>query len=152
MAASIVTFHRKFADDFARLNYAWIEKFFAIEPVDERVLDNPEREIVEHGGQIFFVLEDDAVIGTVALKYIDEECFELTKMAVDEKFRGKGYGKNLLLTALDHARKLGAKRVVLSSNTSLVPAIAMYREAGFVERNDANSCYTRCNIYMEKSL
>lgn len=152
MSVAVVTFDPKYRSDFARLNYAWITQLFAVESVDQLVLDNPEKEILEPGGQVFFVLDDARVVGTVALKHIDAESFELTKMAVDEHRRGKGYGKILLRSALEHAKTLGAKRVVLSSHTSLIPAIAMYRDAGFIERKDANSCYSRCNIYMEKRL
>jgi putative acetyltransferase len=150
---SIVTFDPAFRIDFARLNYAWITELFAVEPVDEQVLENPETEILGHGGQVFFAIEDGCVAGTVALKRIDSDRFELTKMAVDATRRGKGYGKLLLDAALVYARERGAKRIELSSHTSLTPAIAMYRNAGFVERTgDAASCYARCNIYMQKEL
>lgn len=148
----IVTFDPMYRDDFARLNYAWIEKYFVVEPVDRRVLDNPEREIVNDGGQIFFAIANDRVVGTVALKREDATTFELTKMGVDERERGRGLGKLLLSAAIDGARESGAKRLVLSSHTSLTAAIALYRAAGFVERRNASSCYSRCNIYMEKTL
>jgi GNAT superfamily N-acetyltransferase len=73
-------------------------------------------------------------------------------MAVDEAERGNGYGQVLLDAAIDYARRHGAKHVVLSSHTKLTPAIGMYRKAGFVERADACSCYSRCNIYMKLSF
>lgn len=149
---SVVTFSPRYRDAFARLNYAWIEKYFVVEPVDRRVLDNPEEEIIVGGGQIFFALANERVVGTVALKREDARTYELTKMAVDDSARGRGYGKALLTAAIDYARADGAKRLVLSSHTSLAPAIAMYRAAGFVERHDADSCYSRCNIYMELVL
>jgi putative acetyltransferase len=149
---TVTTFDARFRADFARLNYAWIEKLFAVEPIDKQVLENPEAELIAHGGEVFFAIKEGTVVGTVALKCVDHRTFELTKMAVDESQRGLGFGKMLMNAALDHARERGAKHVVLSSHTSLVPAIAMYREAGFVERKDANSCYSRCNIYMQKDF
>jgi putative acetyltransferase len=153
MSVTIITFDPKFRTEFARLNYAWIKQLFAVEPIDQQVLDSPEMEILNDSGQIFFALEAGRVVGTVALKRIDPDRYELTKMAVDETYRGKGYGKQLLNAALAYARDQGAKWIDLSSHTSLVPAITMYREAGFIERkSDARSCYTRCNIYMEKYL
>jgi len=152
MTAEIITFDPKYRAEFARLNYAWINQLFAVEPVDRQVLDNPETELIAPGGEVYFALDAGRVVGTVALKRIDSGSFELTKMAVDEAQRGKGYGKLLLDAALRGARARGATRVVLSSHTSLKPAIAMYRAVGFIERKDANSCYSRCNIYMEKEL
>jgi putative acetyltransferase len=148
----VITFDARYRSDFARLNYAWIEKHFSVEPLDRLILDHPEEEIIAHGGQIFFALEGAAVVGTVALKAEDNATFELTKMAVDESHRGAGYGKLLLNAALAYARDKRAKRVVLSSHTSLIPAIKMYRDAGFIERADNASCYSRCNIYMQKDL
>jgi GNAT superfamily N-acetyltransferase len=152
MSASIVTFDSKYRADFARLNYAWITKLFAVEPPDQRILDNPEEEIIAHGGEVFFALNDGRVVGTVALKVEGEKTFELTKMAVDENQRGRGYGRLLLNAAIAFASAKGAKQIVLSSHTSLMPAITMYREAGFVDRQQHNSCYSRCNIFMQKGL
>lgn len=152
MTVTVSKFDARFRKDFARLNYAWIEKYFTVEPIDRLVLDNPEDELIAHGGEIFFAVNEGLVVGTVALKYVDAETFELTKMAVDERQRGCGFGKVLMDAALHHARMQGAKHVVLSSHTSLTPAIAMYRKAGFTERKDSDSCYTRCNIYMQKDF
>jgi putative acetyltransferase len=152
-AATIVTFDVRYRTEFARLNYAWITQLFAVEPPDQRILDNPEGEIIAHGGEIFFAMKNDKVVGTVALKREDDMTFELTKMAVDESMRGQGCGKQLLDAALARARAVGAKRVVLSSHSSLVPAIRMYRSAGFVDRQSCGeSCYSRCNTFMQKDL
>ncbi|HYM35901.1 MAG TPA: GNAT family N-acetyltransferase [Steroidobacteraceae bacterium] len=149
----IITFDPKYRAEFARLNYAWIEKYFAIESEDRKILDRPEEEIIAPGGQIFFAILDERAVGTVALKVETKEQWELTKMGVDAAHRGQGYGQLLLDAAIGYARTAGVKRLVLSSHTSLVPAIAMYRAAGFVERDScAASCYSRCNIYLQKDL
>jgi GNAT superfamily N-acetyltransferase len=152
-AIKVITFHPQYRADFARLNYAWITKLFAVEPPDQLILDNPEQEIIAHGGEVFFAVKDGTVVGTVALKAETAATFELTKMAVDESQRGSGYGKLLLDSAIAHARANGAKNIVLSSHTSLTPALTMYRQAGFVDRqNCADSCYSRCNIFMQLDL
>jgi GNAT superfamily N-acetyltransferase len=149
----VVTFHPRYRTDFARLNYAWITKLFAVEPPDQRILDNPEQEIIAHGGEVFFAIKDGKVVGTVALKSEAAATYELTKMAVDDSQRGNGYGKLLLDAAIAHARSKGAKHIVLSSHTSLTPALTMYRQAGFVDRqNFADSGYSRCNIFMQLDL
>jgi GNAT superfamily N-acetyltransferase len=151
-ACAIVSFDPKYREDFARLNYAWIEKYFAVESLDRRILDHPEDEVIATGGAIFFAVVDGTAVGTVALKREGADCYELTKMAVDESRRGTGCGRRLLEAAIDHARKQNAKRIVLSSHSSLIAAINMYRSAGFIERSSAQSCYSRCNIYMQKDL
>ena len=151
-SCTIVTFEPRYRAEFARLNYAWIESLFEVEPVDRRILDHPEAEILASGGQVFFALSGDRVVGTVALKADDGDSFELTKMAVDLNERGRGYGKALLVAAREYARAKGARRLTLSSHTKLTAAIAMYRAAGFKERDDASSCYSRCNTYMQLDL
>lgn len=150
---SIITFDPTLRDAFKRLNVAWLERYFRVEPIDEQVLGSPEEFIMTPGGEILFALLDGAVVGTVALKVEDAETFELTKMAVDERWQGRGYGQCLLETALALARERGKRRVILYTQTQLAPAVALYRKNGFVELNEP-LCgrYARCNLKMEKAI
>ena len=131
----IVTFDSAYRDEFKRLNIAWLERYFKVEPIDELVLGNPEREVLAPGGEILFALLQDQVVGTVGLKVEDGESDELTKMAVDERWLGRGYGQCLLQAALDLARQRGKRRVVLYSQLSLKPAISLYRKHGRSEEH-----------------
>lgn len=149
----IVTFDPAYRGEFKRLNVAWLERYFKVEPIDELVLGNPETQILAPGGEILFALLPDQVVGTVGLKVEDGESDELTKMAVDERWRGRGYGECLLQAAIDLARQRGKRRVVLYTQISLKPAISLYRKHGFVKL-DEPLCgrYARCDIKMEKIL
>ncbi|HKE96750.1 MAG TPA: GNAT family N-acetyltransferase, partial [Povalibacter sp.] len=150
---SIVTFDSAFRDEFRRLNVAWLERYFRVEPIDERVLGNPEDEILAPGGEVLFALLGGEVVGTVGLKVEDEDSFELTKMAVDERWLGRGFGQCLLESALELSRTRGKRRVVLYTQTSLAPAVTLYRKNGFVEmRGPLGDRYARCNLKMEKIL
>jgi GNAT superfamily N-acetyltransferase len=153
---AIVTFNPALRDEFRRLNVAWLERYFQVEPIDERVLGNPEQEILSPGGEILFALLDGEVVGTVALKVegggVDEDAFELTKMAVDERWQGRGYGQRLLETALDVARARGRQRVVLYTQTVLKPAIALYYKNGFRDVAGCLAKYARCDVKMTKVL
>ena len=62
--ALIVTYRPAFASDFARLNRAWLERYFTVEPLDEEYLGDPEGHTVNPGGEIFFAVEDGRVLGT----------------------------------------------------------------------------------------
>ncbi|HEY5808160.1 MAG TPA: GNAT family N-acetyltransferase [Povalibacter sp.] len=148
---AIVTFNPVLRDEFRRLNVAWLERYFKVEPIDERVLSNPEQEILAPGGEILFALLDGEVVGTVALK-LDEDELELTKMAVDERWQGRGYGQCLLETALDVARARGKRRVVLYTQTALKPAIALYYKNGFRDVAGCLTKYARCDVKMAKVL
>lgn len=148
----IETFNRSETEIFANLNFDWIEQYFEIEDQDRKVLGNPQREIIDAGGEIFFAKIDDEYCGTVAL--INEgDSFELAKMAVADRFRGQGIGDELIVACLDHARAAGKRRVFLLSNTKLIPAINLYRKHGFVEIPlDPAVPYKRTNIMMERIL
>ena len=73
-------------------------------------------------------------------------------MAVDENFQGRGFGKRLLDVACDHAKALGAPRVILYSQRALKAAVTMYAKYGFVEMPLTDKRYSRCDIKMERVL
>ena len=153
----IVTFDSRYRDDFRRLNVAWLQRYFKVEPIDARVLGNPEAEVLARGGEILFALlhgpSGIEVVGTVGLRPEGTDAFELTKMAVDERHQGKGYGQFLLETALVVAAERGMQRVVLYSQLSLKPAIALYYKNGFVKSPEAlGEVYSRCDIKMERRV
>ena len=147
---SIVDYTPEYATAFRDLNYAWIRKYFEVEPADRAYLEDPEATILATGGAVLFALADDAVAGTCALiSSPDEGDFELAKMAVDEVWQGHGIGYRLGRAILDRARQLGARRVHLESNSRLGPAIALYRKLGFTDTTGLDSAYSRCNVQME---
>lgn len=149
----IVEFDSRYAKDFARLNYQWIEEFFEVESHDREVLDAPEEQIIQNGGQILFAVHRGEVVGTVALVPYGDDAFELAKMAVFPGYKGQKIGKRLMLRALDYAIQVGKKRVVIVSNTLLVTAINLYLQFGFKPIALApDEDYERVNIKLEKKL
>ena len=56
--------------------------------------------------------------------------------------------KHLEKQAIKKAKKLGAQKIILYSNTILAPAIELYRKLGFVEV-PVDGPYKRSNIKME---
>lgn len=149
-AVEIVEFKDKYANDFAELNYEWIREFHDIEEHDREQLDNPKDYVLKNGGQILIAKIGEEAVGTVALIHINNETFELAKMAVTSRYRGFSIGKKLMEACIEFARKNGIKRLILESNTKLIPAIKLYRKYGFVEIPlDPNTPYERANIRME---
>jgi ribosomal protein S18 acetylase RimI-like enzyme len=146
------TYEPVYRAEFKRLNVAWLTRYFRVEPIDERVLGDPEGEILAAGGEILFATLAGEVAGTVALKPEGSGAFELTKMAVDERHQGHGYGKRLLEAACALARERGAQRVVLYSQRNLRAAVSMYHKYGFNELPLTDARYSRCDIKMERVL
>jgi GNAT superfamily N-acetyltransferase len=148
----IGTFDTAHRQAFKRLNLAWLTRYLEVEPLDERVLGDPESEILAGGGEILFAVLEDEIVGTVALKAEASGDFELTKMAVDDRYQGRGYGKRLLEAACALAQQRGAREVILYSHGALRAAVSMYVKYGFVELPLNDARYTRCDIKMRRTL
>jgi quercetin dioxygenase-like cupin family protein/predicted GNAT family N-acyltransferase len=133
-----------------RLNVEWLEKYFRVEESDHVQLNDPGKEIRDKGGLMFFAKYREEVVGTASLLKMEEDVYELGKMAVTESAQGLGIGKVLMEHALNLARKLRLKKLVLYSNTSLGPAIHLYKKYGFSEVKLEAGHYERANIKMEK--
>ena len=149
----ITGFDDRFAEDFGRLNYEWIERSYGVEQHDHDVLDHPRTSVIEPGGEIFFALIDGRAIGTVAMIPIDEDSFELAKMAVAPEARGQGIGDLLMEACIDLARERRSRSIILESNTKQEVAINLYRKFGFEEIPlDPDSHFVRANIRMELAI
>lgn len=155
LTVEIIEFKPELTDSFRRLNLEWIERCFEVEPEDIRVLSNPETEIVEPGGRIFFAFlpEWNETVGTCALIKKDETHYELAKMAVTQKARGRKIGQQLLTAALTTAKNLDAKLVTLESSTKLKAAVSMYEKFGFQHvEPDIPSKYESADVFMTLTL
>ncbi|MGN7190131.1 GNAT family N-acetyltransferase [Curtobacterium sp. MCBA15_004] len=143
------------ADAFRTLNEAWIERYFTLEDEDRAILGDPAGRIVEPGGAVFVARLDDEVIGCIGLMPVGDRVFELVKMAVSPAHQGHGTGRKLIAVALDRARELGARRVVLESNSQLASAVHLYEAFGFRHLGHdevAPSPYVRADVHMVLDL
>lgn len=151
----IIAFEPRHAQAWRSLNEAWISKHFAIEAKDRAVLDDPKGKILDRGGHIFMAERDGEVIGCVALIAMADGGYEVAKMTVTEAARGTGLGRLLMQACIDKARAEGAPRLYLETNSSLAPALGLYRAMGFVDLDPAMrppSDYARCDVWMERPV
>lgn len=146
----IVEYKPEYKEKYKELNYEWLNKYFEIESFDEKILSNPEKEIIDKNGFIFFALCKDEVIGTCTLIKRDDKHFELSKMCVTEIYQRKGAGEKLINEAISKAYQLGIEKIFLSTNKGLTAALNLYRKKGFqiVSNPSFNSTYERESIYM----
>jgi len=143
------TIHQPYFDKF---NRQWIEELFVMEPVDEFVLTNPAIAILQPGGAILMALYNNTVAGTVALRKVDDQTYEFTKMAVDPDFRRKGIAEALSYASFEKAKELGADKVILYSNTKNAGAIKLYEKLGFHHVEVEKGVYERANVKMIISI
>jgi GNAT superfamily N-acetyltransferase len=150
---SVVRYREELRAAFEQLNRDWIESYFVLEDADRAVFADPVGSILDRGGQIFFVIEDGEVLGTCAvLRHSAAEC-EIAKMAVARHARGRGLGDLLMAASIDYAGEIGARRIIIVSNTVLAPALQLYRKHGFLEVPlGSDERYERANIRMEREL
>lgn len=150
MKIDIVPFNSALSEYFYQLNVEWLQTYFYVEPFDEEVLSKPETYIIDKGGHIFFVLQKDLVIGTIALIPTENpSVFELTKMAILPNLRGHKIGQKLLQHCINFANENQFKALMLYSNTKLENAIYIYKKFGFIEIPvESDSPYKRSNIKM----
>ena len=129
---TIVPFAPRYAKDFKRLNVEWLEKYFTVEPIDENVLSNPEAVIIRPGGRILLARFKREIVGTCALIKKGPGRYELSKMAVTERYQGLHIGQRLLTAAIAEFKRLRGRELFLESNSALKPALTLYEANGFV--------------------
>ena len=141
------------SEKFKSLNLEWLNRYFKVEPIDELVLNNPKREIIDKGGFIFMIEKNSDIIGTFAFIKKSENIYEFSKMAIIPDERGNGYGNKAMKFLIQFAKKKKWSRLILYSNTKLKNSIHLYRKYGFKEIPiEKNLIYSRGNIKMELSL
>lgn len=149
---TIVSYTPDDAAAFRALNHEWITKYFALEEIDNQLLNDPEGYILKKGGHILMAYYQGKAVGTCALLKLDNQVYELGKMAVTASMQGKKIGQQLVLAAIQVARARGATKVILLSHRSLVPALHVYHKLGFREVPCAPNGYKRADIQMELDL
>ena len=138
---------------FAALNIQWIEAMHFIEDSDKLMAARPEI-YMQNGNRLFSAHLGEVIAGACALKHHDDGSYELTKMAVDVDYRGRGIAQDLIEAVHDYAKDtLGLSKIFLLSNTKNAAALRLYARNGWVVNHEGpHEKYARCNIGMEKVL
>lgn len=148
----IVPFRPGDGPAFKALNEEWLKAYFTVEPADEVMLGDPQGEILDRGGSIFFIRINGRAVGTVALINVGKGTCELAKMAVTASAQGRGLGNKLLRHAIAFAEQHGMHNLVLYTSRRLKPALHLYLRHGFREVPLDESHFRRAEVKMEKAL
>ncbi|MBX2988384.1 MAG: GNAT family N-acetyltransferase [Bdellovibrionaceae bacterium] len=145
-------YKKDFAPDFERLNRDWIETYFAIEKKDLEQMRNPQA-LIDGGGQIFFALDGDRVVGTAAAVRIEDGVYEIAKMAVDRERRSQGIGRRLMDAAERWIIAQGARKILILTNSILQPAVRLYESSGYTEvHRGPHPSYQRADLIFAKQV
>lgn len=98
--------------------------------------------------------EKNKIVGYISFKKLRNTA-DLGFLAVLQEFQGKGIGLALMKACIEHAEKLGFKKITLSVNKNNSNAISLYNKLGFwvirkEEKKIGNRKYEK--LIMEKSL
>lgn len=112
-------------------------------PESGRVLDINGRHSfykdIENCFEAFWCMFDQGkVIGTVAIKELNNKSCELKSLYLLERYHGRGYGKCLLEEAIRNAKEFGYEKIYLDSLSTSKKAISLYRKLGFVDTERYN--------------
>lgn len=146
----IIPFSPDLKEEIKILNLEWLKKYFKVEAKDDVTLSDPQGEIIDKGGMIFYAKYNDKIVGTISLLKIDKTTFELSKMAVTDGVQGLGIGNKLMEHCMAVAKEKGIKKLVLYSNRSLLPAIYLYKKFDFEEVPLEDGVYERADVKMER--
>ena len=114
-----------FAEYMKKYNECFREmrKALEIEPFD--YLSSPQQ-IRDRQDSIFLLLEDGRIAGSVA-------CYgnEIDDLIVSKEYQGRGYGKELLLWAMNRIRQSNDDPITLHVAEWNEKAVNLYRKSGF---------------------
>lgn len=150
----IVDYTSELSVHFDKINRQWIKRMFVVEDLDEKMLRDPQKCIIDQGGHIWFAKHPEfGIIGTCALLNQGQGYFELTKMGVLEQARGLKAGEVLLNHVIEASCKMDLQHLFLLTNKSCEAAIHLYEKCGFVHDNDImlrfGTSYQRCDVAMK---
>ncbi len=89
--------------------------------------------------------------GCIALRMLDESTCEMKRLYVRPSLHGRGFGNLLARHAVERARMLGYRRMVLDTLESMVSARALYCKLGFRETGPYTSNPHKA-VFMELDL
>lgn len=106
---------------------------------DEALLRNA---LDDKNVHVFVIRTDGHIVatGTLCIKHtLEFTIADVESVVVSSKYRGRGYGKELMIAMIDAAKNLNVHHIQLTSNPKRVAANQMYQKLGF-ERYETN-CY-----------
>ena len=96
-------------------------------------MDNFQQVYENNHGLFLAVLDDGKLIGTGAIKRMDENTAELKRLWLLEEYHGQGIGHRIVMQLFDFARQKGYTRIRLQTGETQIRALEFYKRLGFYE-------------------
>jgi len=97
-------------------------------------MDDIEQSYLENGGIFLVMTHEDQLIGTGAIRKLDDETCELKRLWLLFEYHGQGLGYRMIQELFAFARKKGYQRVRLETDREYQSrALNLYERLGFYE-------------------
>lgn len=97
-------------------------------------MDNVQKHYFENGGTFLVTVSDDKIIGTGAIRYLQEGVCELKRLWFRFEYQGQGYGYQMMQELIRVAREKGYKTMRLLTDRDVQKkAVSFYEQLGFHE-------------------
>ena len=97
-------------------------------------MDDIQHNYFENGGVFLVMLDDNQLIGTGAIRYLEEGICELKRLWLLFEYHGKGLGYCMVVELLRFAREMGYEKIRLeTAPVHQLRAHALYKRLGFYE-------------------
>ena len=96
-------------------------------------VDNFQYEYVENRGLFLVVMDGKNLVGTGAIKKLDENVAELKRLWLLEEYHGQQIGFQVVLQLLNFARTHGYQKIRLQTSQKQERALRFYKQFGFYE-------------------
>lgn len=106
------------------------EEGFEYDPAKDFDLDKIGDYYLQNRGIFYTGVVDGTIVGTSAVRRIDDRTCEIKRIYVRKDFRGRGFGRALFVQALKFAEE-NYSTIVLKTDARLKDAINLYRRNRF---------------------
>ncbi|UOQ47673.1 GNAT family N-acetyltransferase [Gracilibacillus caseinilyticus] len=105
-----------------------------VPPMELLVEADPSPHLVQEylkNGECYVMEHNRKIIGVYVLVSAGDSAVELVNIAIADKYRGQGLGKQLVQDAIQRAYKAGYKSIEVGTGNSSINQLALYQKCGF---------------------
>jgi putative acetyltransferase len=107
-----------------------IAKFSAQGKLSE--MDDVQKNYFNNGGTFLVTVDDDRIVGTGAIRFLEEDICELKRMWLLTEYHGRGVGYRMMQELFSIAREKGYKLMRLQTDEVVqTRAVTFYKRLGF---------------------
>jgi len=124
--------------------YKW---FFAGKKYEEPEVEQWLERVLSKGDHLYFAIEGDEIIGTVAMYNIENNIAEAGRIIVAEKYRGKGHGVEMLNLLSKQAKEIKLGKLYAFIKKDNIASIRTFKKAGYEQQDEFDD-----RVYFSLSL